>query len=118
MENKGDIENQSEEIVGDTKLRVVTLRGGARLQLSSPHSHNVPEPGRKTVLFVTEVEEGKKEGLKMYQVLVELSLEMITVGARRMLLQVTPPLAQKRRRRAFLDLILSGRGVIASLMVT
>ena len=28
MENKGDIENQSEESVGDTKLRVVTKRGG------------------------------------------------------------------------------------------
>jgi hypothetical protein len=42
---------------------------------------------------------------------------MTTVGARRMILQVTP-LAQKQRRRAFLDLPLSGRGVIASLMVT
>ena len=64
MENKGDIENQSEESVGDSKLRVVTRRGGARLQLS-PHSHNVPESSRKTVHFETKVEEGaKKKGLK------------------------------------------------------
>ena len=40
-ENKGDIENQSEESVGDTKLRVLTRTGGARLQLSPPNSYNV-----------------------------------------------------------------------------
>ena len=46
MENKGDIENKSEESVGDTKLRVVTRRGGDRLKLSLPHSHkkNLPIP--------------------------------------------------------------------------
>ena len=70
MENKGDIENQSEESVGDTKLRVVTRRGGGRLKLSLPHSHNVPEPGRKTVHFETKLEEaGKKKELKKYRVL-------------------------------------------------
>jgi hypothetical protein len=49
-------------------------------------------------------------------VLVELSLEMMTAGARRMWLLVTP-LAQKLRRRVFPELLLSGRGVTASLMV-
>ena len=63
MENKGkgDIENQSDENAGDTKLKVVTRRGGVtRLQLS-PHSHNVPETGRKTVHFETKIEEGTKK---------------------------------------------------------
>ena len=64
MENKGDIENKSDDSVGDTKLRVVTKRGGARLQLS-PHSHNVPDLARKTVHFETKVDEGAKiKGLK------------------------------------------------------
>lgn len=68
MENKGDIENLCEESVGDAKLRVVTRRGGARLQLS-PHSHNVPESGRKTVHFETKVGEGaKKKGVKKSRV--------------------------------------------------
>jgi len=63
MENKGkgDIENQSDENAGDPKLKVVTKRGGVtRLQLS-PHSHNVPETGRKTVHFETKIEEGTKK---------------------------------------------------------
>eukprot|EP00092_Neocalanus_flemingeri_P020387 GFUD01022085.1.p1 GENE.GFUD01022085.1~~GFUD01022085.1.p1 ORF type:complete len:1165 (+),score=332.33 GFUD01022085.1:40-3534(+) len=68
MENKGDIENQSDVSQADTKLRVVTKRGGARLQLS-PHSHNVPDLGRKSVHFETKVEEGGKiiKGLKKWR---------------------------------------------------
>jgi len=67
MENKGDIENKSDDSVGDTKLRVVTKRGGARLQLS-PHSHNVPDLARKTVHFETKVDEGAKiKGLKKWR---------------------------------------------------
>ena len=54
-------------------------------------------------------EGGKKKGLKKCcLVLVVLSLEMMSVGARRMLLLVTP-LAQEQHRRAFLDFPLSGR---------
>jgi len=65
MENKGDIENQSDANTGDIKVRGgATKRGGARLQLS-PHSHNVPELGRKTVHFEAKLEEvEKKKGIR------------------------------------------------------
>ena len=59
MENKGDIENKSDSNASDTKVKVVHKRG-ARLQLS-PHSHNVPDMGRKTVHFESKVEDNEKK---------------------------------------------------------
>jgi len=59
MENKGNIENESDSNASDTKVKVVQKRG-ARLQLS-PHSHNVPDMGRKTVHFESKVEEDEKK---------------------------------------------------------
>ena len=59
MENKGNIENESDSNTSDTKVKVVQKRG-ARLQLS-PHSHNVPDMGRKTVHFESKVEEDEKK---------------------------------------------------------